>query len=84
MDNNIVSTEDLARLWDRYVEASKQYRLAKQATDAAEAACRAAYESCEAAYAKEVKCAQVVARASQEFRTATDAAFLIEIGVSPC
>ncbi len=78
----MVSSEELARLWDRYVQASKQYRSAKQATDAAEAACQAAYDECAAAYADEVRCALALGEASREFAAATDAAFLAEIGIS--
>ncbi|MCA1697129.1 MAG: hypothetical protein LC749_21785 [Actinobacteria bacterium] len=83
MDDNAVSTEQLAQLWDRYVEVSRQYALVKRATNVAEAECTAARNACEAAYANEVRCALAVQSAAQEFHAASDAVFLAEVGIAP-
>lgn len=79
---NSVSSDRLAQLWDRYVEVSRQYRLVKQATDAAETACKASHDRCEAAYAEEIRCGQLVMQASEEFQAAASAVGLRWIGVS--
>jgi hypothetical protein len=77
-----VSPERLARLWDRYVEVSRRYHLAKQASDTAEARYASAYEQVEAAHAEEVIWAHTVTMASAEFTAASDAAFLLVNGIS--
>ena len=79
--DSTVSTEQLARLWDRYVEVSRRYVMVKRATDVAEAECTAARNACEAAYANEVQCGLAVQSAAAEFHAASDAVFLTEIGV---
>jgi hypothetical protein len=81
--DDTVSAEHVARLWDRYVEVSRRYLMVKQATDAAEAECTAARNACEAAYANEVQCGLAVQNALQEFQMASDAVFLIEVGIAP-
>jgi hypothetical protein len=78
-----VSAQQVARLWERYVEVSKRYLLVKRATDVAEAECTAATNACEAAYANEVQCGLMVQNAWQEFQAASDAAFLTEVGIVP-
>jgi hypothetical protein len=78
-----VSAERLARLWDRYVEVSQRYLMVKRATDVAEAECTAARNACEAAYANEVQCGLAVQNAWQEFKAASDAVFLTEVGIAP-
>ena len=83
MDRNTVSTEEIARLWDRYVEVSKRYVSVKRVTDVAEAECTAAHNACEAAYAREVHCALEVQRAVHEFQAASDAMFLTGVGITP-
>jgi hypothetical protein len=83
MDDSTVSTERLARLWDRYLEVSRQYLMVKQATDVAEAECTAARNACEAAYANEVQCGLAVQNAWQEFQAASDAVFFTEVGIAP-
>ena len=80
--DNAVSPELFARLWDDYVQASKQYQLAKHVTNQAEAAHNAAYNTCEAAHAKEVTAAKAVVRASEALQAASDAAFLVQHGIS--
>jgi len=80
--DDVVSAEQLAGLWDRYVEVSRKYHRVKRATDVAEVACTVAYGRCEAAYAEEVRWARAVAVASREFQAASDAVFLSEIGIS--
>jgi hypothetical protein len=81
--DDTVSTEHLARLWDRYLEVSRQYLMVKRATDVAEAECTAARNACEAAYANEVHCGLAVQNALQEFQAASDAVFLTEVGIAP-
>jgi hypothetical protein len=81
--DDTVSAEQLARLWDRYLEVSRQYLMVKQATDVAEAECTAARNACEAAYANEVQCGLAVQNALQEFQAASDAVFLTEVGIAP-
>jgi hypothetical protein len=81
--DDTVSTEHLARLWDRYLKVSRQYLMVKQATDVAEAECTAARNACEAAYANEVQCGLAVQNAWQEFQAASDAVFLTEVGIAP-
>ncbi len=81
--DNAVSPELFARLWDDYVQASKQYQLAKHVTNQAEAAHNAAYEACEAAHAKEVTAAKAVVRASEVLQAASDAAFLAQHSIGP-
>ena len=81
--DNTVSTEQLARLWDRYVEVSKHYAVVKRATNVAEAECTAAHNACQAAYAHEVQCALAVQNAAREFHAASDAVFLTEVGIAP-
>jgi hypothetical protein len=83
MDDSTVSAEHLARLWDRYLELSRQYLMVKTATDVAEAECTAARNACEAAYANEVQCGLAVQNAWQEFQAASDAVFLTEVGIAP-
>ena len=83
MDHKIVSPEEIARLWDRYVEVSKRYAAVKRATNVAEAECTAAHNACEAAYAHEVQCAFAVQTAAEEFQAASDAVFLAEVGIAP-
>ena len=78
-----VSAQQVARLWQRYVEISNRYLLVKRATDVAEAECTAATNACEAAYANEVQCGLAVQNAWQEFQTASDAVFLTEVGIAP-
>ena len=78
-----VSAEQVARLWDRYVEVSKHYAIVKRATNVAEAECTAAHNACEAAYAHEVQCALAVQNAAEEFEAASDAVFLTEVGIAP-
>jgi hypothetical protein len=78
-----VSAEELARLWDRYVEVSRRYAMVKRATDVAEAECTAARNACEAAYANEVRCGLAVQNAAAEFHAASDAMFLTEVGIAP-
>ncbi|MGH3774526.1 MAG: hypothetical protein ACRDRR_02125 [Pseudonocardiaceae bacterium] len=82
MDHTTVP-EQIARLWDQYVDASKQYQLAKYVVDKAEAVCNAAYNACEAAYADEVSAGRAVMRASAALQAVSDAAFLTENGISP-
>jgi hypothetical protein len=81
--DDTVSAERLARLWDRYLEVSRQYLMVKQATDVAEAECTAARNACEAAYANEVQCGLAVQNVLQEFQAASDAVFLTEVGIAP-
>jgi hypothetical protein len=81
--DDTVSEQQLARLWDRYVEVSRRYLMVKRATDVAEAECRAARNACEAAYANEVQCGLAVQNALQEFQAASDAVFLTELGIAP-
>jgi hypothetical protein len=81
--DHIVSTEQLARLRNRYMELSRQYLMVKQATDVAEAECTAATNACEAAYAHEVQCGLAVQNAWQDFQAASDAVFLTEVGIAP-
>ena len=81
--DDTVSTEHLARLWDRYLEVSRQYLMVKRATDVAEAECTAARNACEAAYANEVQCGLAVQSAWQEFQAVSDAVFLTEVGIAP-
>ncbi len=82
MVDNTVSAELFAQLWDDYVHARKQYQLAKDVTDRAEAVHNAAYNACEAAHAEEVKTARAVVRASEALQAASDAAFLAQHGIS--
>jgi hypothetical protein len=81
--DDTVSTEHLARLWDRYLKVSRQYLMVKKATDVAEAECTAARNACEAAYANEVQCGLAVQNALQEFQAASDAVLLTEVGIAP-
>jgi hypothetical protein len=81
--DSTVSAQQLAQLWDRYVEVSKRYLMVKRATDVAEAECTAARNACEAAYANEVQCGLAVQNAAQEFHAASDAIFLTEVGITP-
>jgi hypothetical protein len=88
--NHSVSAEQLARLWDRYVEVSKEYVAIKRATDAAERACNQArlvceqaHEACEAAYAEEFRCGQALQHAAGQWQLASDAVFLAECGIQP-
>ena len=81
--DDTVSTEHLARLWERYLKVSQQYLMVKKATDVAEAECTAARNACEAAYANEVHCGLAVQNAWQEFQAASDAVFLTEVGIAP-
>jgi hypothetical protein len=81
--DDTVSTDHLARLWDRYLKVSRQYLMVKKATDVAEAECTAARNACEAAYANEVQCGLAVQNAWQEFQAASDAVFLTEVGIAP-
>jgi hypothetical protein len=78
-----VSAQEFAQLWDRYVEVSKRYAMVKRATDVAEAECTAARNACETAYAHEVRCGLAVQVAAAEFRAASDAMFLTEVGIFP-
>lgn len=80
--DDMVSAEQLAGLWDRYVEVSRKYHRVKRATDMAEVVCQVAHDRCQGAYGEEVRWAHAVAQASQEFQAASDAAFLSEIGIS--
>ena len=73
--NHTGSSEDISRLWDRYVQVSRKYKEACRATDAAQAAC-------EAAFAVEARWGREVVTASQAFAAASDAAFLNEVGIS--
>jgi hypothetical protein len=82
MDETVLA-EDVARLWDRYVEVSQRYLMVKRATDVAEVECTAARHACEAAYANEVQCGLAVQNALQEFQAASDAVFLTEVGIAP-
>ena len=81
--DDTVSTEQLTRLWNRYLEVSQRYLMVKRATDVAEAECTAARNACEAAYANEVQCGLAVQNAWQEFQAASDAVFLTEVGIAP-
>jgi hypothetical protein len=81
--DDTVSQQQLARLWDRYLEVSRQYLMVKKATDVAEAECTAARNACEAAYANEVQCGLAVQNAWQEFQAASDAVFLTKVGIAP-
>jgi hypothetical protein len=78
-----VSTELFGRLWDDYVQAAKQYQLARHVVDQAEAAHHATYAACERAYTEEVKAGRAMMRASAALQAASDAAFLSEHGISP-
>jgi hypothetical protein len=80
--DDTVSAEQLAWLWDRYVQVSRRYVLVKRVTDVAEAECTAARNACEAAYANEVHCGLAVQKAAQEFQAASDAVFLTEVGIA--
>ncbi len=82
--------EHRALLWERYRQALARYEAAKKATDGAEAArdaagqaCQAAHQAWETAWAEEVRYGQVVRQTAVAYQTATDAAFLIEIGIMP-
>ena len=88
--NQHTTPEHRARLWERYRQALAGYEAAKEATDRAEAARDAACEACQAAQqawetacAEEVRLGQVVRQTAVAYQTATDAAFLIEIGIMP-
>jgi prophage DNA circulation protein len=81
--DDTVSKQELARLWDRYVEVSQRYLIVKRATDVAEAECTAARNACETAYAHELQCGLAVQNALQEFHAASDAVFLTEVGITP-
>ena len=86
------SMQDIGRLWDRYVQVSRIYEQACRTTDAAQYAyelahdthspCESAYAVVEAAFAHEVTWGKALVTASQAFQTASDAAFLTEIGIS--
>ncbi|MGH3769883.1 MAG: hypothetical protein ACRDRW_00540 [Pseudonocardiaceae bacterium] len=82
--DHTVSPEHLARLWDQYVQALRRYQLAKRAAEQAEAARNTAYNACEAARADEVNASKAVVRASKVLQAASDAAFLIQNGISTC
>jgi hypothetical protein len=84
------TSEQLARLWDEYVEAARWYEAAKQATDIAQAvrdraceACERAHEAWETACDEEVHYGEVMRQRAGEFRAALDAAFLTECGIQP-
>ncbi|MGH3426501.1 MAG: hypothetical protein ACRDQZ_02825 [Mycobacteriales bacterium] len=79
-----MSPEHLARLWDQYVHAFKRYQLAKRAAEKSEAARNTAYNACEAAHVDEVNASRAVVRASKALQAASDAAFLIQNGISTC
>jgi hypothetical protein len=81
--DDTVSKQELARLWDRYVEVSRRYLMVKRATDVAEAECTAARNACEAAYAHEVQCGLAVQNAWQKFQATSDAVFLTSVGIAP-
>ena len=81
--DSTVSAQELARLWDRYVEVSRRYLMVKRATDVAEAECTAARNACETAYANEVQCGLAVQNAAADFHAASDAMFLTEVGITP-
>ena len=88
--NHHTTPEHRARLWEHYRQALACYEAAKKATDAAEAArdtaceaCQAAYQAWETACAEEVRYGRVVRQRAQAYQAATDAAFLIEIGIIP-
>ena len=89
MDHH-TNPEELAQLWAGYVEATKRYRAAKNATDAADAArevacqaCDTAHRAWEAACDDEVRYGQLLRQAAVAFQTASDAAFLTECGINP-
>ena len=82
--------EHRAQLWEHYQQAKARYEAAKKATDSAQAArdaacqaCQAAHQAWEAACAEEVQRGQALRRTAQAYQAATDAAFLIEIGIMP-
>jgi hypothetical protein len=79
-----------AQLWQHYRQAVIRYEAAKRATDVADAtreaacqACEAAHQAWEAACAEEVRHGQAVRRRALAYQTASDAAFLNEIGIVP-
>ena len=86
------SMQDNGRLWDRYVQVSRIYEQACRTTDAAQSAyqfvqetgspCESAYAVVEVAFAHEVTWGKALVTASRAFQTASDAAFLTEIGIS--
>lgn len=86
------SMQDIGRLWDRYVQVSRIYEQACRTTDAAQSACELTYDTdpwCESAYAvveaafaHEVTWGKALVTASQAFQTASDTAFLTEVGIS--
>ena len=88
--NHHTTPEQRAQLWEHYRQALVCYEAAKKATDTAEAArdaacqaCQAAHEAWEAACAEEVQRGQALRQTAQAYQSATDAAFLIEIGIMP-
>ena len=88
--NHHTTPEQRAQLWEHYRQALACYETAKKATDAAEAArdaasqaCQATYQAWEIACAEEVRYGRVVRQRAQAYQAATDAAFLIEIGIMP-
>jgi hypothetical protein len=88
--NHHTTPEHRDQLWEHYRQALARYEAAKKATDRAEAArdgagqaCQAAHQAWETACAEEVRYGQVVRQTARAYQTATDAAFLIEIGIMP-
>jgi hypothetical protein len=88
--NHQMTPEQRARLWEDYRQALARYEVAKKATDTAEAArdaacqaCQAARQAWETACAEEVRYGRVVRQTARAYQAATDAAFLIEIGIMP-
>lgn len=88
--NHLTTPEHHAQLWEHYRQALARYEAAKKATDRAEAArdaacqaCQAAQQAWETACAEEVRYGQVVRQTAVAYQTATDAAFLTEIGIMP-
>jgi hypothetical protein len=88
--NQHMTPEQRARLWEHYRQAMARYEVAKKATDTAEAArdaacqaCQAAHQAWETACAEEVRLGQAVRQTAVAYQAATDAAFLIEIGIMP-
>jgi hypothetical protein len=84
------TSEQLARLWDEYVESARRYEEAKQATDAAEAArdaacqaCERAHQAWEAACDEEVRYGQAVRQRAGAYRAASDSVFLSRSGIRP-
>lgn len=88
--NHHTTPKQRAQLWEHYRQALARYEAAKKATDTAEAArdkagqaYQATYQAWETACAEEVRYGQVVRQTVQAYQAATDAAFLIEIGIMP-